>query len=137
MIMIPSLLVTLATFTPMQSLVARTPHRVVVEMPTDVPVLPFENIGPVEPLPSYTQGMSDKLFEVWAKQQNDMARQHVARRADQWNRRNPVTHTYAQDGSLTFGRTEYHTQNVQRTYGSHVPWGGGPLTLINPYVRPK
>ena len=141
-----------------QQLVARTPHRIVVHQPGEVakcecgaafglttesipprpPTMFFENLGPLQSLPVYTQQLSDESFEMWAKQQNRMARQHVQQRADEWNTRNPVRETYVTEDSLSIPvYNEYRARSVQRVYQSHVPWGGGPLTLINPYVRPK
>lgn len=131
-----------------QHLIARTPHRVVAHPPGEVvypesipprpPTMFFENLRPLQYLPEYTQRLSDEAFEMWAKQQNRMARQHVQRRADEWNVRNPIRETYVTEDNLSIPvYNEYRARSVQRVYQSHVPWGGGPLMIINPYVRPK
>ncbi len=127
------------------------------QQPQGIPtvVLPFENLGIYDALPDYTKSMSDVMFMKWAKAQNAMAYKKAQQRADEWAARNPALDTYIQDNnynststldqtegetssgaevSATSG-TKYNGRSVQRTYRDRNRWGGGPVLVINPYVR--
>lgn len=120
-------------------------------------MLPFEDIGPYDPLPAYTQEMPDYLFQKWAKAQNAMAYKKARQQADDWDARNPALDTYVQindyvstsdldqmesatsrsakvDGT---SRTNYNGHSIQMTYRDRNRWGGGPVTIINPYCRAR
>ena len=118
-------------------------------------VLPFEDINIFDPLPAYTNVMSDEMFVKWAKTHNLMVYRLAQQRADEWNARNPVLDLYVQESDYTStsglnqnesgtpnsssvdasSTTNYDGKNIQRTYRSSDVWGGGPVVIINPYFR--
>jgi len=117
--------------------------------------MPFENIGVFDKLPIYTVPMSDEAFAKWARAQNAAAYQRARDRADGWIVRNPAldvlvqTNDYTSTSDLnqsdqasstgaTIGatsETRYSGISMQRTYRTQTRWGGGPVVIINPYVR--
>jgi hypothetical protein len=119
--------------------------------------IPFANLNVYDPLPEYTKSMPDHVFVLWAKAQNEMAYRKAQQRADEWVARNPALDIYVQDNDYdststldqteqatstgadvnATSRTKYSGTNVQRTYRDRSRWGGGPVLVINPYVRPE
>lgn len=117
--------------------------------------LPWENLNIFDPLPDYTKSMPDEMFIKWAKAQNEMSYRQAQKRADEWNARNPALDFYVQtndyDSSSDLNQreratstgasvnaqsdTKYQGRSTQQTYRDRNRWGGGPVTLINPYFR--
>lgn len=117
--------------------------------------VPFEGLSVFDPLPMYTRGMPDDLFAAWAKAQNKMSYLKAQQRANEWDARNPALDTYVQDNDYTStsdldqsegatsngakvgasSTTRYSGHSVHRTFRTRNRWGGGPVVIINPYVR--
>lgn len=145
---------------------AEVPTRVLIEVPAETDetdkherrtiYLAFENLGVFDPLPLYTRVYKDGAFVKWARAQNQMAYRIAREKADNWVIRNPALDVYVQDndyistsdldqdeGGTSNGAsvgatssTRYFGHSVQRTYRPQTRWGGGPVVLVNPYVRP-
>ncbi len=133
-------------------LMAASPDQEPVDKPV---ILAFEEINIFDALPGYTLQMPDKLFQKWAKAHNEAARRRASQRAEDWVVRNPAMDVFVQnndyDSSSTLNQSEsansngatvdaasstkYNGTSVQRTYRSRDRWGGGPVVIINPYVR--
>jgi len=124
--------------------------------PVQTVVLQYEEVTPYSELPVYTNSMPDEIFIKWAKAQNEMAYLKARQRADEWRARHPSIDTFVQDNDYSStstldqeesasstgasvdatSNTRYNGTNIQWTY-RQSSWGGGPVTIINPYVRPK
>lgn len=127
----------------------------VVQEAPPVEYMPFEDLGVFDPLPIYTHDMLNDVFVKWAKAQNKMAYLKARQRANEWDARNPALDTYVQDNDYTSisdldqsegatsngakvdakSTTKYSGHSVQRTFRDRNRWGGGPVVVINPYVR--
>lgn len=111
----------------------------------------FANLNLFDPLPAYTQRMSNETYAKWAKAQNAMAYRKSRQEADEWNARNPALDYVVQYndydavtvdadqplGGARVGRavgTGYRGRTAQRTFRNDG-WAGPPVVILNPYFR--
>lgn len=122
---------------------------------TIVVATPTEDIGLFDLLPPGTELMSNELFAKWAKAQNGAACKRAVERADAHAERYPIRYALAAENTYTLSSlldqtdsatytsarvkahtsTSYSGRNVQVAMPVTTRWGGGPVVIINPYVR--
>lgn len=113
----------------------------------------YEGLTVYESLPQYVYLMERPVYVKWAKLQNKGAYREAQRLADDWQIRNPSIDVYVQtydtETRTTQGQNEtvspngaqFGGQNQTNIQGKNVQqvfrpdgWGGGPVTLINPFA---
>lgn len=122
---------------------------------TIVVATPAEHIGLFDLLPSDTSLMSNELFAKWAKAQNEAAYKRAEAAADAHVARHPIRYALVAENIYTSGgsldqtdsatytsahvraktTTSYAGRQVQISMPLTTRWGGGPVVVINPYVR--